>query len=78
MHINTKYKINQRTSTLSTLLLTEHLFLSLGWSRGGASRSSERLRRCRCEEILYLLPMGVLCVILPGKGSFISNLPRDR
>lgn len=63
------------TYSLSSLPIVDRTFVLLsGRCRSGASRSGERLRRCGCKEILYLLPMGVLHVVLPGKDSFISNL----
>lgn len=52
------------------LLLTS--IFDTGRSGSGASRCGERFRRRGREEILHVLPVGVLRLVLPGKGSRLS------
>lgn len=48
--------------------------VSAGRQRGRSSRSSQRLRRCRREEILHVLSVGLFRAIFPGKQIPLSAI----
>lgn len=48
--------------------------LSAGRPGGRPSRSSQWLRRCRREEILHVLPVGLFRTVFPGKQILLSAI----